>query len=83
MSNEALRRFAAGNGVKLWQVAEALGIADTSLSRKMRKELPPDENRQNHSRAFAGGGLMATLEPIAVTEKQKIFEIIREISAEM
>ena len=43
MSNEALRRFAAGNGVKLWQVAEALGIADTSLSRKMRKELPPDE----------------------------------------
>ena len=24
MSNEALRRFAAGNGVKLWQVAEAL-----------------------------------------------------------
>jgi hypothetical protein len=26
---------------------------------------------------------MATLEPIAVTEKQKIFEIIREISAEM
>lgn len=45
MSNEALRRFAAGNGVKLWQVAEALGIADTSLSRKMRKELPPDEKR--------------------------------------
>jgi hypothetical protein len=26
---------------------------------------------------------MATLEPIAVTEKQKIFEIIQEISAEM
>lgn len=86
MSNEALRRFAAGNGVKLWQVAEALGIADTSLSRKMRKEATARrkrKNRQNHSRAFAGGGLMATLEPIAVTEKQKIFEIIREISAEM
>lgn len=46
MSNEALRRFAAGNGVKLWQVAEALGIADTSLSRKMRKELPPDEKER-------------------------------------
>lgn len=46
MSNEALRRFAAGNGVKLWQVAKALGIADTSLSRKMRKELPPDEKER-------------------------------------
>ena len=46
MSNEALRRFAAGNGVKLRQVAEALGIADTSLSRKMRKELPPDEKER-------------------------------------
>ena len=45
MSNEALRRF-AGNGVKLWQVAEPLGIADTSLSRKMRKELPPDEKER-------------------------------------
>ena len=28
MSNEVVRRFAAGNGVKLWQVAEVLGIAD-------------------------------------------------------
>ena len=46
MSNEALRRFAAGTGVKLWQVAEALGIADTSLSRKMRRELPPDEKER-------------------------------------
>ena len=46
MSNEALRRLAAGNGVKLWQVAEALGIADTSLSRKMRRELPPDEKER-------------------------------------
>ena len=46
MSNEALRRLAAGNGVKLWQVAEALGIADTNLSRKMRRELPPDEKER-------------------------------------
>ena len=43
MNNEAIRRFAAGNGVKLWQIADALGIADTSLSRKMRKELSPEE----------------------------------------
>jgi hypothetical protein len=58
MCNIDVRRAAAGNGVWLWQVADALGIADAQLSRKLRKELPDDE-------------------------KQKIFEIIREISAEM
>lgn len=46
MHNEVIRRYAAGKGVKLWQVAEALGIADTSLSRKMRKELPAEEKQK-------------------------------------
>lgn len=43
MKNQEIRRAAAGAGVKLWQVAEALGIADCSLSRKLRRELPPEE----------------------------------------
>lgn len=42
-SNLDIRRAAAGAGVKLWQVAEALGIADCSLSRKLRRELPQEE----------------------------------------
>ncbi|MCC2175325.1 hypothetical protein AAAV73_06540 [Hominicoprocola fusiformis] len=58
MCNIDVRRAAAGSGVRLWQVADALGIADAQLSRKLRKELPDEE-------------------------KQKIFEIIRNISAEM
>jgi hypothetical protein len=43
MNNQDIRRAAAGKGVRLWQVAEALGIADCSLSRKLRKELPQAE----------------------------------------
>lgn len=43
MNNQDIRRTAAGAGVKLWQIAEALGIADCSLSRKLRRELPPEE----------------------------------------
>ena len=43
MENHDIRKAAAGAGVKLWQIADALGIADCSLSRKLRKELPPDE----------------------------------------
>ena len=46
MNNQDIRRTAAGAGVKLWQIADALGIADCSLSRKLRKELPQEEKKQ-------------------------------------
>lgn len=46
MSNQDIRRTAAGAGVKLWQIADALGIADCSLSRKLRKELPQEEKEE-------------------------------------
>ncbi len=45
MKNLDVRRAAAGNGVRLWQIADALGIADCNLSRKLRKELPDDEKK--------------------------------------
>lgn len=41
-----IRRTAAAAGVKLWQVADALGIADSSFSRKLRKELPAAEQEK-------------------------------------
>ena len=46
MTNQDVRRTAAGAGVKLWQIAEALGIADCSLSRKLRRELPAEEKEK-------------------------------------
>lgn len=46
MTNQDIRRTAAGAGVRLWQIAEALGIADCSLSRKLRRELPPEEKER-------------------------------------
>lgn len=46
MSNQDIRRTAAGAGVKLWQIAEALGIADCSMSRKLRRELPAEEKER-------------------------------------
>ncbi len=45
-TNIDIRRTAAGAGVKLWQIAEALGMADCSLSRKLRRELPEEEKAQ-------------------------------------
>ncbi len=43
MANEEIREFARERGVRLWQVAEALGINDGNLSRKLRHELPAAE----------------------------------------
>ena len=43
MANKDIKQAAVGAGVKLWQIADALGIADCSLSRKLRKELPQRE----------------------------------------
>lgn len=38
MVNDDLRIYAAGKGVRLWQVADKFGITDSYFSRKMRKE---------------------------------------------
>lgn len=46
MSNQDIRCTAAGAGVRLWQIADALGIADCNFSRKLRKELPQDEKEK-------------------------------------
>lgn len=46
MSNQDIRHTAAGAGVRLWQIAEELGIADCSLSRKLRKELLQEEKER-------------------------------------
>lgn len=46
MHNQDIRRAAAGAGVKLWQIADALGIADCSFSRKLRRELPQEEKKK-------------------------------------
>ena len=46
MCNQDIRRTAAGAGEKLWQIADALGIADCNFSRKLRKELPQEQKEK-------------------------------------
>lgn len=46
MMNQDVRQAAAGAGVKLWQIAEALGLADFNFSRKLRRELPDEEKEK-------------------------------------
>lgn len=46
MKNYDVRAMAKNNGVCLWQIAEELGIADTTLCRRMRRELPTEEKER-------------------------------------
>lgn len=46
MSNLDIRSAAVGAGIKLWEVAAAIGIADSTFSRKLRKELSEEEKKR-------------------------------------
>lgn len=43
MKNNDIREATKKAGLKLWQVAEAYGMQDSNFSRKLRQELPSDE----------------------------------------
>ena len=46
MKNLEIRQAAKNRGVKLWELAEALGLTDGNFSRKLRRELPEAERER-------------------------------------
>ena len=46
MNNLEIRGETTKKGLRLYELAELLGIDETSLSRKLRKELPEDEKQR-------------------------------------
>lgn len=59
-ANEKIRRMMGANGIKQWQLAEAMGIREETLSRKLRTELKEDES----------GKILLTIENIANNERR-------------
>lgn len=45
-ANNEIKARAKQKGVCLWEVADKLGLVDSSFSRKLRRELPPDEKKR-------------------------------------
>ena len=43
MANYCIRERAKNHDIKLWELADKLGISDTTLSKMLRKELPHDK----------------------------------------
>lgn len=58
--NQDIRNAVEENGFKLWELAEALGIYDGNLSRKLRRELPTDQKEHIRQTAPKVAGLQKT-----------------------
>lgn len=46
MKNTDIRNAAGSHGLKLWQIATELGMADSTFSRLLRKELPAEKKAE-------------------------------------
>lgn len=44
--NKDIKVKARKSGVLIWEIADRLGIADTTMSRKLRKELPDSKKQE-------------------------------------
>ena len=44
--NDDIRQAAQSTGVRLWQIAEKLGLSDGNFSRRLRRELSGEEQAQ-------------------------------------
>lgn len=46
MKNLDLRNSAKAAGIPLWRIADALGVSEPTMTRKLRHELPENEKKQ-------------------------------------
>lgn len=46
MENMNLRRTAKAAKVPLWRIADAIGVSEPTMTRKLRHELPENEKKQ-------------------------------------
>lgn len=46
MANMEIREKAKASGVRLWQIAEKLGISEPTMTRKLRHELPKADKQE-------------------------------------
>ena len=45
-ANQDIRNYAQSKDVRLWEIADKLGINDGNFSRRLRKELPNSEKQK-------------------------------------
>jgi len=65
MANQEIKREIKESGVKMWQIADKLGVSDMTLSRKFRYELTGTEKETIRS-------LISTMQADPAYQKQSI-----------
>lgn len=45
-SNSEIRKAAAESKVYLWEIAERIGVTETTFVKRLRKELPEDQKKE-------------------------------------
>ena len=60
MNNLELRTKARRNGVRLWEIADKLGVSEPTITRKFRRELPDNEKQR----------ILAIIDEIAAAKKK-------------
>lgn len=60
MNNLELRTKARRNGVRLWEIADKLGVSEPTITRKLRRELPDNEKQR----------ILAIIDEIAAAKKK-------------
>ena len=46
LKNQHIRREARANNVPLWKIAKRLGISEPTMTRRLREELPEEEQQK-------------------------------------
>ena len=46
MANEIIKTAAKSAGVKLWEIADYVGVVDSTFSRQLRREFPEDKKQR-------------------------------------
>ena len=59
-TNNDVKIYAKKHCVFLWEIAEAIGLADSNFSRKLRRELPANEKQR----------ILAIIDEIAAAKKK-------------
>ena len=91
MCNKDIREAAKNAGIRLWEVAAALGINDGNFSRKLRQELPHEEKIEPTGKKRApadhkkielkASGISSTLDMRGLTAEDAYIEIDRYFDA--
>ena len=69
MANEIIKETAKSRGVKLWEIAEKLGINDGNFSRILRRDLSPDQTSR----------VLTIIDELSSHAQKSRFSLIREM----